>query len=63
LNDLQPLNDLQLEEGPPTREIDSDDNSAPSIRSIRSIPESITSIKSKNPFDKIMKRFKKKEDE
>jgi hypothetical protein len=54
------LNDLQLEEGPPTREIDSDDNSAPSIRSI---PESITSIKSKNPFDKIMKRFKKKEDE
>jgi hypothetical protein len=54
------LNDLQLEEGPPTREIDSDDNSAPSIRSI---PESITSIKSKNPFDKIMKRFKKKEDD
>jgi hypothetical protein len=48
---------LQLEEGPPTKEIDSDDNS------IRSIPESISSIKSKNPFNKIMKRFKKNDNE
>jgi hypothetical protein len=47
------FNNLQLEEGPPTREIDSDNSS------LRSIPESISSIKSRNPFNKIMKRFKK----
>jgi len=55
---------LQLEEGPPTKEIDSDNSSIKSMKSIqsmKSIPESLSSIKSKNPFNKILKRFKKKD--